>query len=103
MSVLIILILIPVEDINKPIERDEADKLKKRIYIIMPIVSVVSYILLFFSKTRIYGFSMVLGVTTIVVSLIAGKIKNIAVHRKITGKQAHKIDEDYRIGSENDR
>ena len=42
MSVLIILVLTPVEDINKPIELDEADKLKKRIYIIMPVVSVVS-------------------------------------------------------------
>jgi hypothetical protein len=32
---------------------------------------------------RIYGFSMALGITTIAFSLIAGKTKNIVVHRRI--------------------
>lgn len=64
-------------------EKEEIKLLRKKIYIILSIISLITCTLLFFYIMRIYGFSMALGITTIAFSLIAGKTKNIVVHRRI--------------------
>ena len=62
-------------------EKEEIKLLRKKIYIILSIISLITCTLLFFYIMRIYGFSMALGITTI--AFIAGKTKNIVVHRRI--------------------
>ena len=75
-SALMIILLAPVEDHNKPLTKEEVKKFRKKSYLAMLILTIVSILLILFMKSGKWGFSFAAGMFTVSMSLIAGTLKN---------------------------
>jgi len=74
-SNLIILLLAPVEDANKPLDHKEIEIFKKRTYIILVILSL--FVLFFwFVGVKQVSICIMMGICVVSIMLILGKIKN---------------------------
>lgn len=75
-SALLIIFLAPVEDHNKPLTKAEVKEFKKKSYLAMLSLVIVSNLLILFMKNGKWGFSFAAGMFTVSMSLIAGTLKN---------------------------
>jgi len=74
-SSLIILLMAPMEDGNKPLDQKEEKTFKKRTYIVLSIL--ILFILFFWSKgTKQASICMMMGICVVSIMLILGKVKN---------------------------
>ena len=81
-SVLLVFFLSPVEDSNKPFSDEEARRFKRksRLGILVYSLAILIFSLLFTNK--IFGLSLVCGVFSVSLSLLASVIRNKIVTRK---------------------
>ena len=81
-SVILILVLAPVEDKNKPVSAEDKKKFKLKSRIAVFVYSAVILLLLFLLPGSRIAFSLSLGILSVALSLLATKIKN-----RITGNE----------------
>ena len=75
-SVLLISFLAPVEDHNKPLTKAEIKEFKKKSYLAMLSLVIVSILLILCMGNKKWGFSFAAGMFIVSMSLIAGTLKN---------------------------
>lgn len=75
-SLVLIVVLAPVEDKNKPLSAAEVKSFKKKSRMAIVLYAVVIACLLLLLSKDIYGLSLSLGVLSVALSLLASKIKN---------------------------
>lgn len=75
-SALMVIVLAPVENHNKPLTKTEVKEFKKKSNSAMLILDIVSILLILFMKNGKCGFSFAAGMFTVSMSLIAGTLKN---------------------------
>lgn len=81
-SLVLIVVLAPVEDKNKPLSADEVKSFKKKSRVAIVLYAVVIACLLLLLSKDIYGLSLSLGVLSVALSLLASKIKNRIVQNR---------------------
>lgn len=74
-SWMLIFILSPVEDYNKPFSKEEHKKFKIVSNTTVVIASIVAFLFIFLEKEK-WGFSIAAGICVVSLSLIAGTVKN---------------------------
>ena len=75
-SVVLVFILSPIEDHNKPLTEQESKKYKKKSIIVILLLSFLTLVLSVLLSNAQFAFSFSSGMVTVAISLIAGKIKN---------------------------
>lgn len=75
-SALIIIFLAPVENHYKPLTKTEVKEFKRKSYLAMLILAIVSISLILLLKNGKWGFSFGAGMFTVSMFLIAGTLKN---------------------------
>ncbi|MDR2590571.1 MAG: accessory gene regulator B family protein [Oscillospiraceae bacterium] len=81
-SVVLVFIIAPSEDANKPLTITEIMKFKKKSrYIIIVMVAIIGLLIIIISNNKI-AFSMTMGVLTVSVSLLANRIKQMLLRKK---------------------
>lgn len=81
-SLVLIVVLAPVEDKNKPLSADEVKSYKNKSRVAIVLYAVVIACLLLLLSKDIYGLSLSLGVLSVALSLLASKIKNRIVQNR---------------------
>ena len=75
-AVVLVFILSPIEDHNKPLTEQETKKFKKKIRAVILLLSLLTIVLSILFSNAQFAFSFASGMEIVAVSLIAGKIKN---------------------------
>jgi len=74
-SSLIILLIAPIEDANKPLDQEEKKIFKKRTNIVLSIL-ILPILFLWFGETKQISICMMMGICFVAIMLILGKVKN---------------------------
>lgn len=82
-AVLLVYMLSPVEDHNKPFSREEAKQFKRKSRLWILVLALLVIALTTLLPHLRFGFSLSAGMITVSLSLIAGKVKNHFLHSKI--------------------
>lgn len=75
-SILLVFILSPVEDSNRPFSEHEKISLKRKSRASILVYTVIVFGLSFLFSNKIFGFSLAFGIFSVSVSLLASVIKN---------------------------
>ena len=76
LSFLLIFILAPVEDKNKPLSEKEVKKLKKKSRVAVAVYTVAIVVIFLLLPNKLYALALSLGVLSVALSLFASVIKN---------------------------
>lgn len=76
LAVVLVFILSPIEDHNKPLTEQETKKFKKKSRTVILLLSLLTIVLSVLFPNAHFSFSFASGMATVAISLVAGKIKN---------------------------